>query len=243
MPLKHPTETLLVFLLGLVIVLTGIVLPTLPLLPQGILPWMIVLLLTLAYPLSLYGLLKRNRADYTFRLLHFLPALMAGIWLILALLGLRFSPARFLLRVYLFAWTLPAVIVSFLLIAAFCLEVIRRRVPRLILLSVLLVPFLVLGIVGSRFQTSTKIASLLWRGEWWNITGQPLPASQSGAVVSSHAVIASSRQSEPPVFGSSSSRPPSLAGAGPEDVLSLIALTFLPLYTAVLHQRARKRLL
>lgn len=246
MPLKHLTETVLVFTLGLVIVLTGILLPTLPSLPPGILPWMIIFVLTLLYPISLYPLLKRNRADYFFRLLHFLPVAMATLWLLLELLMLRWPSVRSLLSVYLFAWTLPAVCISFVLIAWFCLSVIRRRFPRLFLLGLLLVPFLALALSSQGvWQGDRLLAGVLWRGGWWNITGVA-QQTQSGATASSRPpILAGSGHSLPPVVfrpgqGGSSSRPTRLASAGPEDVMGAVALLLLPMYTAVLHYRVRK---
>ncbi|KKW38624.1 MAG: hypothetical protein UY85_C0027G0001 [Candidatus Peribacteria bacterium GW2011_GWB1_54_5] len=76
MPLKHTTETLLVFLLGTATVVTGIIIPSLTAPDMGIAPWAIVFVLAIAYPLALSGLFRRNRADYAFRLLHWMPALV-----------------------------------------------------------------------------------------------------------------------------------------------------------------------
>lgn len=172
MPLKHPTETVLVFLLGLVTILTGFVLTTLPDLPPGILPWFIVFVLTLAYPAALYPLLKNNRADYEFRLLHFAPAFMALLWLVLSVASLRFPAAAWFQHVYLFGWTLPLVTIAFLLLVLFCLNVIRRRVSRLVLLAILFVPYVALALTDEvKFHGSAQIASALWQGSWWNITG------------------------------------------------------------------------
>ena len=102
MPLKHLTETVLVALLGAVVILTGIALSTLPFFPPGVLPWLLVFILTLAYPAAVYPLLKNNRADYEFRALHFLPALAALLWLFFATLMLRFPRFAVLLSILTF---------------------------------------------------------------------------------------------------------------------------------------------
>ena len=81
MPLKHATETFLVFLLGAVILLTGLLLSTLPDLPAGAVPWTILFVLSILYPLALFALFRRRRADHAFRLLHWFPALMLLLWL------------------------------------------------------------------------------------------------------------------------------------------------------------------
>ena len=108
MPLKHLTETILVIVLAIVVCVTGMVLPSLPPLPQGVLPWAIVFLLTFAYPAALYPFLKRNRADYTFRLLHFLPTLLTLLWFLAELVALYIPPLAFLPRSFTFGWTLAA---------------------------------------------------------------------------------------------------------------------------------------
>ncbi len=163
MPLKHHAETALVALLCLLTVLTGIAISTLPILPVGIVPWGIVFLCTLLYPLALYPLLKKNRADYEFRALHFAPAAIAGLWIILQAASLK---APWFLRFHhWFTWGHAFFPVSlvFVLLAAFCLHVIRRRETRLGILLALFLPFMILAAAtesGVRFDRS--LASVLW---------------------------------------------------------------------------------
>ncbi len=181
MPLKHLTETLLIVLLGIVTVATGFVLSTLPHLPPGILPWLILFVITLIYPAVLYPLLKNNRADYEFRALHFLPAVVAVLWLLLASLTLRFAFLSVVLAVLTFAWSLPFVFVSFLLIILFCFSVVRRVVPRIVFLLLIFVPYLALAVAATAFHEDRKIAAVVWHGTWWNITGvTPGQESSSG---------------------------------------------------------------
>lgn len=243
MPLKHLTETILVAALGAVLILTGILLPTLPSLPEGILPWMLLFFLTLLYPLALYPLFKRNRADNAFRLLHFLPAALAVIWLVLQILLARVPTVAPLLHGFLFAWTLPGVAVSFLFIVIFVLRVIRRRVPRLTFLALLFLPFVLLSTLGeAAFDGQKRIAAVLWQGNWWDITGaRSSRSSLSSRSASSRPVIASSRGRPVPYLAqsSSSSRPKRLPSAGPE--LPLLAGSVLALSLGRMQGRAVRR--
>ncbi|MDD4318909.1 MAG: hypothetical protein PHW10_01120 [Candidatus Peribacteraceae bacterium] len=250
MPLKHFTETLLVIALGIVAIVTGVLVSTLPALPQGALPWLIVLALGLAYPLSLYPLLKRNRADYSFRLLHFLPALAAIVWLALQLLQSVPGVSAFLSS-FLFGWALPWVALSFLLLILFCLHVIRRRVPRITALLLLFVPFLLLSLYGEgAWDGQERLQASLWRGHWWDLTSTVASSSSSmpGIVASSggksgtvaSAVISAGRSSRPVLLASSSSKPPSLPSAGPG--MDILLMTLGALYMGTLHRRARKRM-
>ncbi len=271
MPLKHFTETVLVFVLGIVFAATGIVLSTLPHLPPGILPWLLLFIATLIYPAALYPLLKNNRADYEFRALHFLPAAITLLWLLLASSMLRFPFLGRILAALTYACSLPFVLVSFVLLVWFCLRVIRRRVPRLVLLVCLFVPYLAFAISTKVYKTDEKIAAVLWHGSWWNITGVApglesssgknlafssfpeeeqwrqkirqfeMGLTQTGSAVSSTS-SASSRASAPLILSSSSS-----SSSKPSRLPSAgpetdaLVLTLVGLYGGVLHHRAKKR--
>ncbi len=160
MPLKHATETFLVFLLGLVLAVTGFTMALLPPLQGNFIPWLIAFALSILYPLLLYPLLRSRRADNSFRLLHFLPALLLLIWFVLEL-----SPATDLLlrvhRMYLWGWALPVVALGFLLLAVFCIEVIRQRRGRLTILALLLIPFAAAALAAEQFNWNPRIASFL----------------------------------------------------------------------------------
>ncbi len=163
MPLKHLTETVLVAVLALVTIITGILIATLPPIPEGFLPWTGVFALTVIYPAALYALLRRHRADYLFRALHFAPVTMALLWIISEVLILE-VPSLVPLRMTLtWGWSLLPVATTLILLAAFCLHVIRRRVPRLSILTLLFVPFLVTGYVSeSQTQWRAQLQTLLW---------------------------------------------------------------------------------
>lgn len=174
MPLKHATETFFVFLLGVVILAAGLLVSTLPDLPAGAVPFAILFLLAVLYPVILGFVFRRRRADHAFRLLHWFPALMLLLWLGIELVALE-KPRFLLFRDwYTWGWTLPAVAVAFVLLIAYCLQVIRRRVPRIFLLLVAFIPF-VGGALASQRTThwDRELATVLWGGEWLrNLEGE-----------------------------------------------------------------------
>ncbi len=184
MPLKHHTETALVALLCVLIVLTGIALSTLPILPDGIVPWGIVFVVTLLYPLALYPLLRKNRADYEFRALHFAPAVIAGLWIILQAASLR-APL-FLRFHHWLTWghAFFPVTVALVLLTAFCLHVIRRREVRLGILLAIFLPFVLLAAAtesGGRLDQT--LASALWGSRPEQGTGSLVAVTNSSASV------------------------------------------------------------
>lgn len=161
MPLKHSTETWLVACLGIAIVAAGIACAVLPPLTRAPLLWAILFALSIAYPLSLYPLFKERRADYEFRMLHFIPAGMFLLWFILQLLTLVIPAVSLLTRFFVWGWSLPLVIAAFAALVWFCLHVIRQRQQRLFYLAAILVPFLVIAAAGESFQWPEEIASVL----------------------------------------------------------------------------------
>ncbi len=177
MPLKHLTETILVALLASAIIVTGVLISSLPFLPQGLLPWAIVFGLTLAYPLALYSLLRRNRADYWFRALHFAPAVMALLWLVIQAVTMRAPALLKLHRLYTWGFTMPAVVIALVLLALFCLHVIRRRVPRLFTLLALLAVFV--GVAAAAETAggdwTRRLTAMLWEGKMTAGTGSTKP--------------------------------------------------------------------
>ncbi len=285
MPLKHSTETLLVFLLGIAIIVTGIVSALLPPITQTVIPWVIAFVLSIAYPLSLYPLFKRRRADYAFRALHFIPAGILVVRFLLQLLVTYRPSASPLLHGFTWGWSLPVVLAGFLAIVWFCFGVIRQWTSRLGLLALLFVPFLFVGVLGENMHWPTEVASLLWsthtggtgttivavttsseassnlkrssdateekyRAELRRMARRQLrlahlqtqPTTVHGATdaaaiaMQSGSLIASAIPAKPP-----RNNPPHLpsSGMGTEGVF----LGGLALYCAVIHQRARRRLL
>lgn len=179
MPLKHVTETVLIGVLGVVMILTGVALATLPNLPAGALPWGIVCAFTLAYAFGFYPMLRSNRADYEFRLLHFMPALIAVLWLLFQFLDQSTPGMHFLARSLTWGYSAAAVAVCFLLLVAFCLHVIRRRVPRIAVLVLLFVPYAFAAIATeSALHWDKQLAALVWGG--WTSTGADIVRGGSG---------------------------------------------------------------
>ena len=163
MPLKHFTETFLIVVLGAVILLTGLLISSLPDLPNGALPWVILFVLSIGYPLSLHSMFQKRRADNFFRKLHWFPSIMLLVWLALQVSVLTGVLSLAFVALYTWAWTLPAIILGFIMIILFCLKVIRRRVPRLTFLAVLLIPFATLAFISERHGHFERgITAMLW---------------------------------------------------------------------------------
>lgn len=193
MPLKHLTETLLVLVLALVTIITGILVASLPPIPDGFLPWTVIFVLTLIYPAVLYSTLRRYRADYLFRALHFAPVTIALIWLISEIAILQ-APSLVPLRMTLtWGWSLLPVVTTLVLLAAFCLHVIRRRVPRLAIITLLLVPFLVTGYVSEKLTPwRAQLQTFLWEDLPVQLALVPGPAT----LINDDGSMSSASQSE-----------------------------------------------
>ena len=163
MPLKHLTETFLIVLLALLTIATGVAVSTLPPIPEGFFPWAAVFAGTLLYPAAVYPMLKNNRADYAFRGLHFAPAAIAIGWLLLQVATLKVPRVEGISDLYTWGFSAAGVVLTFVLLAVFSLSVIRRRVPRVAALTILLVPFLALAAVNERTtHWDDRIAALVW---------------------------------------------------------------------------------
>ncbi len=185
MPLKHATETFLVVLLGLIVLLTGCIAAFLPPLDQNPILWGVVFILSVVYALLLHPLFRTRRADNSFRLLHYFPALILLVWFVLEFFRESDPTVARMEELFLWGWTMPAVIVGFVLLAAYCLEVIRQRRARLTFLILLLVPFAVLAVSAQRLQWNPRIVAALRTVEpvttlrRWGIVQQPSSAQQS----------------------------------------------------------------
>lgn len=171
MPLKHFTETFLVVLLGVVIAATGLLTASLPHLPQGALPWSVLFVLALIYPLSLYSLFQRRRADNFFRRLHWFPAFILLVWLLMEGISLGSEEEHTFRLTYTWGWSLVPVVLGFFLVIVFCLQVIRRRVTRLFFLSLILIPFTAMALLSEKEGRvwNQELASVLWDAEFFDI--------------------------------------------------------------------------
>ncbi len=162
MPLKHDTETRLIILLGLMIALAGAVSAFLPPVSVSALPWLTACTLGLAYPLLLYPTLRSHRADYPFRLLHFVPVLILLVWLALELLASAVPSFQFAQTLFTLCWSGPAVLAAFLLLIVFCVRVIRQRARRITVLLLVLLPFLALGAWSDLADWDRSLTALVW---------------------------------------------------------------------------------
>jgi hypothetical protein len=172
MPLKHDTETVMVIVLALLIGLAGAVAAFLPPLTVSMWPWAVAFVIAIAYPLFLYPVLKERRADYEFRALHFMPALILLVWMALDLLATYRPQWQMLQSLYTWGWAIAIVAAAFVLLAIFCLRVIRQRLPRLGLLLAAFLLFVFLSQMSERFDWDRQLAM-----QWWNgSTGSGLVA-------------------------------------------------------------------
>ncbi|MBM3227984.1 hypothetical protein FJZ27_03965 [Candidatus Peribacteria bacterium] len=179
MPLRHSTETALILLLTAVVMVTGVLVSTLPSIPAGGFPWMLLFVSAVAYPVMLTPLFRARRADTPFRWMHWMPAAILLLWLSCELVVLYVPSASFVHRILVTAWMLPLVILAVLALVAYCLRVIRRRALRVAVLLAMLTPYVVLGVYSSRgVHWEGAVASMLWKGDWWQVFG-------SGAAVPS----------------------------------------------------------
>lgn len=165
MPLKHDTETTMVFLLGLLIALAGAVAAFLPPISVTIVPWAIAFVVSLIYPLVWYPIMKERRADYEFRALHFVPALILLLWLVLDLF-VSFRPDWQVMQLlFTWGWTMGLVVAAFILLALFCVRVVRQRFSRFALLLAVLLPFLFLAYTSEQNEWDRQVAMMLWDGQ------------------------------------------------------------------------------
>ncbi len=156
MPLKHAQETRLVVALGIAIAMAGIAIALLPPLPAGMLPWVVLFLGALLYPVLLSPMLRRNRADNVFRRLHWFPAGMLILWFALQEAAIVLPSTAFLASLYAWGWTIGVVALGFFLLFVYCLQVIRQRLARMVLLALFFIPYATGAFVAERQQIDLR---------------------------------------------------------------------------------------
>lgn len=235
MPLKHSTETTLVAVLGVAMVLAGIAVAVLSLVTSPWLLWIAAFFISLAYPLILYPHFRERRADYEFRILHFAPALFLLVWLVLTVLAGSVPFLAFLRGWLTFAWALPLVTLGFLLLAWFSVHVIRQWPRRLGALALIFTPFAILAIFGQKLDWNTQLASLLETGTGSSVSSRPIAANtaSSGIAVTSRGISSKS------IGASVSSKPPVLPHAG--GGIEFFAVLVPAATSAAVHLRAMRR--
>lgn len=262
-PLKHRTETAFIVLLGVVLCVFGFLTSLLPALASGGLrPWSIVFATAVFYPLLFRRTLRINRADYEFRALHWFPAFIVLLWLVLEL-SVPYVPTLHYLQLgFFFFWSLPLVTLGVALLVIFSLHVIRRRVSRVTSLTVLLLLFFGVSVSAKDAHLQERLQKAIFV--------DPLSSSQVAMeyaesfarygrsfFVAPDDTVTSVRQTVPSSTSISSSidalqaqgelQPvidrtnlDHLSKTGPELYVFLF-LTLLALYSVVIHQRARMR--
>lgn len=261
MPLKHATETRLVSILGGAIIGVGFALRLLPPLPDGAFIFLGLVLLSLGYPLCLLPLFRARRADYALRLLHFLPFFLLLARAMLPMLRLPGVPTDTFVRWYAWEHGLLPIAGSLALLFLYCLHVIRQRISRSLVLSVLLLFFAFASARGQQFFTWSDLRALFSQtpSEEATPTVNTEPSSSLGEEVWRMRLRRMHRRQgrlleddglvdrpSLPVRGaplllqaSSSSSPPKLVSSGAGIEWGVVLL--LALYTGVLHARARRR--
>lgn len=243
MPLKHLTETILIVALAAVTVVMAILTRSVPAFPAGFLPLVFLTVAGLIYAAALYPLLKRDRADYPFRLLHFVPAALPFLKLIFSVIEMKMPYLADYGTFIGWGWLLLPVTAFFIAVVWFCLKVIRRRVPRLAFLAAIFVPFAALAVASETQPAWNQTIAKLWG------KNPPIVVVQNGGSRSSvlkqgqtwsqklEEDLQNRRSSV--ATHSSVSSVPHLPQAGPG--LDLIVFTGVG-YLGTLHLRAKKRL-
>ena len=122
------------------------------------------------YPLSLYSLFQRRRADNTFRNLHWLPAGILLVWLLLQGIVLGSTVEQDSVALYSWGWALGPVLLGFVWLVLFCLFFISRRPPRLIFLSLILIPFAAAAFLSEQEGNwEQELAAVMWSGDFWKV--------------------------------------------------------------------------
>src|SRR3989338_1919565 len=250
MPLKHTKETFLLLLLGVLFGVTGISAHLLPPLPEGAILWGGLWILTLLYPLLLYPYLRYHRADYLFRILHFLPATLVMLWLLFALIAFAIPSWEVAFRWYVWGFSAAPVLFGLLCICAFSLHVLRQRIIRVMAISMLFFVFAA-NAIGWEVSSFEKLAVSHEQESLVHLEYSDDPDEESWRKRLRRMERRQSRlkehdsMREVPVqsvssSASFSSRPPVLSSSGPS--LGMVMLLLFASYPTLLHERARRRM-
>lgn len=258
--MKHHTETAFVIALGAAIALTGALATLLPPLPDGFLYWGLLMLLAVAYPLSLRPFFRSNRADHEFRVLHWTPALMLVLWFLVDVLS-GFGVLTILKTGFFFAWALPLAVLGIGLLMLFSWHALRRWQTRIPALAVVLVAAAVFGIASEvmawnppltaaiyQQRPASKIAATHYEKFVASVTGgtprSPVAVVTTDTAKPKIAVIDSGTiRVQDPATPPVTRKVERLPKSGPEDVAAILFASLLGLYCFVVHSRAQRRVL
>lgn len=250
-PLKHHTETAYLILLALVMCVSGFVVSLLPPLPEGLKYCVVFFVLAALYPIVLLPTFKRNRVDYEFRLLHWFPAGMFFLWLLLQISDPYWKWFHILNLGFFFLWSLPMVAFGLACIIMFSIHVIRRRTVRVPIVALFLILFTAGSLVAESKNWNEQLQANLTAAPFDSffspITSRlrPLlglivsPQSESGTVTQTASSSVASLPSSASASVIADHRPEHLPKSGPESSFVLL-VTLLGLYIGTLHARNRE---
>lgn len=289
MSLTHRTETLVIFALSLFTAAVGLLLASVPALPSGFLPWLIVTLFAVGYVLLVLPFLRARAASSFLVWLHVLPIVFCVLWFLAQLLhkGVGTHGVATLI-----SWKNSAIFVipALLLTIWYAVVSLRRVLLRVLLGAAVLGAFLFVSFWPGRLgPVDQRLAAMLWTPAVRIASVSSVASSVSSSSISSKSaksVVSSMRSSRaassamsaqlassssstagllgrvvaqltPKATSSSSvvsssssivSSAPTKGGttgqhlphSGPAEV-GMLAMTCLSMYTAAVHQRARRR--
>jgi hypothetical protein len=157
--------TLLYILLALFTLITGFLIASLPALNTTVMPWLSLLVLTALYSwVALLFLRKKGERGATLWVLHWVPFLLVILWALLQLLtniGPEFLKVS---QWYSVLWTLPGVLLAYVVYAFFGLSSGDKMPLRMLLLFLTIIPFIGLNIANS----NTNMQELATANSLWN---------------------------------------------------------------------------
>lgn len=287
MSLTHRTETLVIVALSLFTAAVGVLLASVPALPSGFLPWLIVTLFAVGYVLLVLPFLRARAASSFLVWLHVLPIVFCVLWFLAQLLhkGVGTHGVASLI-----SWKNSSIFVipALLLTMWYAVVSLRRVLLRVLLGAAVLGAFVMVSFWPGRLgPVDQRLAAMLWTPSVRIANVGTVASSVSSASISSKSAksLASSAPSSRAASSAMSSKPASssssaagllgrvvaqltpkvsssssalssasslssvpmgrpvrqhLPSSGPAEV-GMLAMTCLSMYTAAVHQRARRR--
>lgn len=260
MPLKHHTETAYLIILGLLICVSAFLTSLLPELPEGLRYCVLFFTVAALYPIFLIPTFRRNRADYEFRLLHWLPAGSFALWLLLQIIDPYWEWFHITNLGFLFLWSVPLVALGLGSSILFCVHVIRRKKIRIVVLSSFFILFTIGALLAESRGWNPRLQHAIFRTGPATVVRFGMermrsfprtvrmsdPASDLLSENKASSVRSSVRIKTKSSAARSSDRssvmmdrkPNRLPQSGPESLL-VLAATLLALYAGTMHMRQR----
>lgn len=121
-----------------------------------------LLTVSVLYPLLLTSTFRTNRADYEFRLLHWFPAGIFVLWILMQFIAPQFRLLYILNLGFYFLWSLPLVALGIAFIIIFVLHVIRRRTIRIAVLGIMLAFFLAGAVSAEGLRWNRRLQAMIF---------------------------------------------------------------------------------